>query len=164
MRITLAAPAALALALALAAPAVAAPDQTVSRTKAETTWAGKTGSGFVYTSTVSKQLPYCTPGVFDCERTLVKVEDFGKLAFSISSDPGANPALTDIDLHVYESDAQGTQGALVGESTSATNDEVVTVSDKASKVGYYLVIVDWYLGAGAYDGKVKLTPRPLSPA
>lgn len=152
-----------ALVAVAAAPAFAADDQTVSRDKAEASWAGKLGSGFVYTSDVATSLPYCTPGVFDCERTLVKVEDFGKVVFSIASDPNANPALVDTDLHVYKSDASGTQGALVGESVSATTTEAVTLSDKSSVAGaYYLVIVDWYLGAGGYDGKVKLTPRPLT--
>lgn len=144
-----------------APPALAADQQTVSAAHDTAFFKGKFGSGFVYGYDGASRIPQCTPGVFDCERTLVKVEDFGKLVFSVASDPAANPALRDIDLHVYKSDALGTQGAFVGESTSAGTDEAVTISDRRSVAGqYYLVIVDWYLGAGDYDGKIKLTPRP----
>lgn len=152
---------AITLAITLSSPALAADQQTVSSTTPTATFAGKFGSGFVYGSSVSTQVPKCTPGVYDCESTLVRADDYGRLLFSVTADPERNPALADIDLHVYRSDASGTQGVLVGTSESPTTTEGVTVSDSRSVAGgYYLMVVEWFLGAGDYDGKVRLTPRP----
>lgn len=148
--------------LAAAAPAVAAPDRTWTLNgttpNSQVTTAEK--SGFVYTSDVSSQVPPCTPILFECDQTLVHVtEDAQKLTFSTTGTP--SQTFSDVDLHVYKSDASGTMGTLLGESVTATLDEVVTVSTSKAKAGYYLVFVDWYLGRGAATVKGAFTPKPV---
>ena len=159
-RIVLAGTAGLALA-ALALPSAAAPDRTASLTRESTVheWTGKTGTGAVYTSDVSSQVPACSPA-FSCDTTLLEVTDAGKLVLSIAGKGVADQdTMVDLDLHLYKSDAEGTQGALVGEGTSPEANETVTV--KRLQPGFYLVVVDWYLGAGSYAGRATLTPDPL---
>ena len=159
-RIVLAGTAGLALA-ALALPSAAAPDRTASLTRESTVheWTGKSGTGAVYTSDVASQVPACS-AAFSCDATLLEVTAPGKLVVSIAGvGVQGQDTMKDLDLHVYRSDAAGSQGALVGESTSETANE--TVSKTRLQPGFYLVYVDWYLGAGSYTGKATLTPDPL---
>lgn len=152
----------LASLLLLAAPSAAAPDRSgaVGRDAVEHTWAGKTASGFVYGSDVSSKVPACTNGVFACDQTLLEVRDGGKLTVRIVGEGiQGQDTMTDLDLHVYKSDAQGTMGQLLGEATSPAADETVTLTKLPA--GHYLVYVDWYLGAGSYKGTAKLVPTPL---
>jgi hypothetical protein len=141
-----------------AAPAQAADrDASVSAATPTAAWTSPFKAGFVYTSSVSSQIPACTEVIFACDTTLVKVEDENlRVRFKTASKD--TDTLSDVDLHVYRSDENGTMGALLGESTSPAVDETVTVNKAAP--GHYLVVVDWYLGAGTYDGSVQLTPLP----
>lgn len=150
-----------AMLLTAAAPAAAAPDDT-----------GKIGpgneiyevtspekGGFVYTSTVSNEIPPCTPMLFDCHAVLIEVtEDAQRLKFSTSGTP--SDTFSDIDLHVFRSNADGEQLMPLGESTSPELWESVTVNSTQAKAGYYLAYVDWYFGFGAADIEAQFTPLP----
>lgn len=152
----------LASLLLASAPVSAAPDRTgqVSRDQVTHTWTGKTATGVVYTSSVSNELPPCVTPAFSCDQTLIHVIDGGRVTFKIVGQGIAGQeTMSDLDLHVYRSDEQGTQGALVGEDTSPDAEETVSIGK--AEPGYYLVYVDWYFGAGSYEGSVKLVPTPL---
>lgn len=100
-----------------------------------------------------------------CDITLVNVVpgDFyetsgGGVEFSTS---GANPG-SDIDLFVFESDASGTLGDLVGTSAGFTADERVSI-DGAE--GYYLVVAFYFaVENSGYDGKAEFYRRKLIPS
>jgi hypothetical protein len=145
-----------AAALALGAPAgaLAEPDGTLSSAQPTYEFAGGPGFGVLATSDVSSRVG-CNPVVFQCDTYLVKVdEDAGDLLFEIA---GEGQNTKDLDLHVYWSDADGTQGDLLGESTSEGATEAVSTGEL--EPGYYLVVVDYYLAvAGTYTGKVTFTP------
>lgn len=146
-----------------AAPALAA-DGTVGVDKLEYTYKTAQHSGFVYTSDVASNVPACSSAIFECEKRLVEVTDAGKVVFKITGTSAApTPDVPyDVDLHIYKSDAKGTQGALVGEGVTAEANETVTVA-KATP-GFYLVLQDWYFGAGTVAGSVKFTPPVVAPA
>ena len=147
------------LALLPAASAFAAPparQATLNSTSPSFNWSG-TGSGVVFTSTVGNRVG-CNPVAFACDLTLIKTDEPGDIAFTTDS---TDKTLVDADLHVYESDADGTQGELWGESTGGTPQEAVAVTD--TQPGYWLVKVDYYLGAGTYNGTATFTPAPTTP-
>jgi hypothetical protein len=151
--------AALAAALALvpAASALAAPPDkqaTLNSTTTNYKWSGGPGTGAVFTSTVGNKVG-CNPAIFYCDFVLIKTEEPGSLVTSIGT---TDQTLQDADLHVYESDADGTQGDLWGESTGSTASETVGLDDLPA--GYWLVKVDYYLGAGSYQGTADFTPSP----
>jgi hypothetical protein len=149
------------------AGAVAAPDReaSLSGEGATTTWTSEVGTGAVYTSNVADRVPACSPA-FSCDQTLIQTDRYGNLDVSIAG-KGVNDqdTLKDIDLHVFISNADGTQGELLQEGTSAAPSESVVIEDLPA--GYYLVYVDWYLGAGSFDGTATLaaptTPDPAEP-
>src|SRR4051794_17847427 len=121
MRPTLCRLAALTAALALVPAAsvfAAAPAKQATLTSAAPhyDWTGGPGTGFVYTSTVGNKVG-CNPVLFYCDFVLVKTVEPGSAVFTIA---GTDPTLQDADLHVYSSDADGTQGDLWGESTGST--------------------------------------------
>lgn len=148
-----------------AGPALAAPEQFVSQHSTQASFVGKNGSGMAYTeiTPLAPLNPRCAAVTHDCETTLVRVDDAGRLFFRIyprlenAAEMAANnAALFDIDLHIYESDSTGAQKVHVGSSLTAGSEEAVYVS--RGKVGYYLVVVEWYLGTGDYTGSVQLVP------
>jgi hypothetical protein len=146
-----------AAAIALSAsPAHAEPDGTLSSAEPKYEFAGGPGNGAVYTSDVSSRVP-CNPVIFQCDTFLVQTEeDAADVVFSIA---GEGDNTKDIDLHVYTSDAEGTQGDLIGESVSNTANETVSIGE--SEAGYYLVVVDYYLAVlGTYTGTAEFTPLP----
>jgi hypothetical protein len=145
---------AITAALGAAAPALAADKSaTLSTAKPSFAWDGGPGNGLVYTSTVSNRTP-CNPVVFSCETILLKLSNAGNdLVVNIA---GQGENTKDLDLHLYFSDAKGTQGDLLYESTGETAEE--TVSTGPIDAGYYLVVVDYYLAvAGTYKGTAKLS-------
>jgi hypothetical protein len=147
--------AAVAALVPAASAAAAAPEKqaTLNSASPSYTWSGGPGGGAVYTSTVGNRVG-CNPVLMYCDFVLVKNDEPGSaLTFGIGT---TDQTLTDIDLHVYESDADGTQGDLWGESTGATATESVALTD--FPVGYWLVKVDYYLGAGSYQGTATFTP------
>jgi hypothetical protein len=143
------------LALVPAASALAAPPDkqaTLNSTTTNYKWTGGPGTGVVFTSTVGNRVG-CTDGLFYCDFALIKTEEPGSLVTAIST---TDPTLKDADLDVYESDADGTQGDLWGESTSDSAAETVALTDMPA--GYWLVKVDYYLGGGSYNGTADFTP------
>src|SRR3954447_11060434 len=111
-------------ALGVATPALAADKTaTLSTAKPSFAWDGGPGNGLVYTSTVSKKVG-CNPAVFSCETLLLKLSNAGNdLLLNIA---GQGDNTKDIDLHLYFSDAKGTQGDLLYESTGETADEAIS--------------------------------------
>jgi hypothetical protein len=158
LRITTLAPVLVVAALLPAATAAAAPNRTadLATEGAKFTWSTDVATGAVYTSDVSSRVPACSP-VFSCDATLIKTDVLGNLQLGITG-KGVNDqdTLKDVDLHVYLSDAEGTQGELWGESAGASADEAYTVEN--AEPGYYLVVIDWYLGVGSVDGTAELAP------
>jgi hypothetical protein len=145
-----------ALAL-IPATAAAAPDRSGELAALDTTyeWSSDVKTGAVYTFDVAENVPPCTP-IFSCDATLVKTAELGDLRIKIEGvGLGDQDTLSDVDLHVYASDEDGTQGDLVGEDTSADANEAVVYED--APAGYYLVYVDWYLGVGSIDGTATLS-------
>jgi hypothetical protein len=158
MRLRISVAALAALTLLPAATAAAAPNRSGSLPAENTkyTWSTAVQTGAVYTSTVSGHVPACSP-LFSCDATLVKTDVLGDLQVDIAGQ-GVNgqDTLKDVDLHVYSSDASGTQGDLQAQSTGATASESVSLPDL--EPGYYLVYLDWYLGVGSVDGTAQLFP------
>jgi hypothetical protein len=146
-----------ALAL-MPAVATAAPNREGELAALDTTyeWASDVQTGFVYTSDVSNNLDPCTPAVFSCDQTLIRTGELGDLKFSIAgSGIEGQDTLSDVDVFVFASDEAGTAGEQLGADTSADARETVLLED--APAGYYLVRVDWYLGAGSIDGLATLS-------
>src|SRR3954470_2422794 len=148
---------AITAALGAAAPALAAPTQSATLTKAKPSfaWDGGIGNGLVYTSSVSAKTP-CNDAFFHCETILLNLPTaVDDLTIQIAGD-GAQTT-KDIDLHLYFSDKDGTQGDLLYESVSEGADEAVSTG--SLDAGYYLAVVDYYLVvAGSYKGTATITP------
>ena len=156
-RLAAAAGAVAAIACLGPAPALAAPDYTATlgAAKASFAWDGGPGTGILLDEAVSAKAPACDIPGYDCEFLLVNLTDPGNLDFAITGD-GA-PTTHDIDLHVYFSDKDGTQGDLIGEGISSAPDEAVSTGDVDP--GYYLAKIDYYASvAGSYKGTVAFTP------
>ena len=150
------------------ATAAAAPDRTADKTLAADgdayTWTTADNLGAVYGDPVAPKAPHCS-AIFACDQTLIQVGDHADTPLDLQvdiagtgQDLNGNNTLKDVDLHIYASDKDGTQGDLLGESTSANPSESVTLSEV--QPGYYLVLVDWFLGYGHVDGSAKLLPTP----
>jgi hypothetical protein len=177
--------AALALSMALAAPAGAVKPPTLEEEGAVPVIAGLVP--FDRSGTVTPTAPYIWSGTvasgqnvnYDgddpaaqcgkqlsnyCDVTLVNVSPGdiyatapGGVQFSTTS---ATPA-TDLDLYVYESDAAGNAGDLVGVSAGATADERVSV---IGATGYYLVVAVYFNATNAgYDGRAEFFRRNKFP-
>lgn len=102
-----------------------------------------------------------------CDETLVQVQagDFydvsgGGVEFSIG---GYDVPDSDFDLYVYESDATGALGDLVGSSAGPSGDEEAVSIVNAD--GYYLVrVIYWDVDpASAYDGRAEFFRRAKFP-
>jgi len=154
--------AALAVLPAAATAATAAPDRegTVAIGGEPFTWSTDVATGAVFMSDVAERVPACSP-VFSCDATLIRTGDYGNLLVEVSGQGlEGQETLADVDLHVYVSNADGAQGELLMEDTSADAQESVLLEDVPA--GYYLVYVDWYLGAGSVDGTATLQ-EPTTP-
>jgi hypothetical protein len=152
------APLAAALAALALVPAVAtaAPNrEAVLATEGATyPWTSEVATGFVYTSDVAENVPACSP-IFSCDATLIKTEVPGDLRIGIKGvGLGGQDTMMDLDLHVYLSDEAGTAGEVLAEGVGATATEAAFLED--AEPGYYLVYVDWYLGAGSFEGTADL--------
>jgi hypothetical protein len=81
----------------------------------------------------------------------------GGVEFSTDGPPGQ-----DLDLFVYESDANGTLGDFVGSSAGFSADERVSV---VGAEGYYLVVAFYFaVNNAGYDGKAEFFRRKLIPS
>ena len=161
-RIVLAATAALAIA---APSALAAADQSFELTATAPTakWEGAaqvTRGAPVYDETSRTALGCDTPAR-PCDDVLLKVTEAGKLAIKVEG-AAAAAGTTDVDLYVYKSDAEGTEGEKLA---TAANSGPDATSVKVTP-GYYLARVDYYNAYGAgYAGSATLSgfAAPVAP-
>jgi hypothetical protein len=164
MAVTLAA-AVCALA-AVAGPASAQPDRTeVVTPDTPAAWEGVDTAGANQNYDAASGEPCGKTVPTYCDVTLVDVQagDFyetngGGVEFSISDNPP-----NDYDLYVYESDAAGNRGQLVGSSAGPTDVESTAVINAN---GFYLVqVVYWQVaqdGSG-YQGRAEFFQRAKFP-
>ena len=160
--------------LALATTAFAAParEGVVSAAAPVFAWDGGPGNGAVPSAAGGGQVR-CTPGIYECEDTLVEVKDAGDLRAEIKAGDGS----TDLDVAIYASDSAGTapQGSAadagdpIAEDISEGKDAKATA--KRVKPGFYVVRVRFYAAtAGVYKGTATLVtaaapaPAPAAPA
>ncbi|HWT23811.1 MAG TPA: sialidase family protein [Solirubrobacteraceae bacterium] len=146
--------------------AVLVPDRTGAVTPAvPLTWAGAVASGTNQTfDPLAPNTCAKAPETY-CDITLVDVQpgDFysarGRgVQFSIG---GATPG-TDLDLYVYESDASGRVGALVGLSGGITDVERVPL---LGATGHFLIVVVYYSATETgYTGAAEFFRRNTVPA
>src|SRR4051812_7892856 len=152
-----------ALVWAPAARGATPPSGTVTPS-APFTWAGPVASGQNQDYDPGTGEPCGQTANDFCDRVLVRVDagDFfntsgGGVEFSIS---GA-VAGSDMDLYVYQSDAGGARGPLVGASAGATADERVTIQNAT---GYYLVQVVYFdVTNSGYNGRAEFFRRAKFP-
>jgi hypothetical protein len=156
--------AALALPVATASAANRTASTPLAKDGDKYTWTTADSLGAVYGDPVAPKAPHCSP-IFACDTTLIRVGDHPDTPLDLQVDiagtgqsAGGENTLQDVDVHVYTSDASGTQGDLLGEGTSPNPSESVYLSD--IQPGYYLVLIDWYTGFGHVDGNAHLVPTP----
>jgi hypothetical protein len=140
------------------AVALAAPDRKGSLTPGGPafSWTGGPLTGTYADSDAEAQAPCDVPQT--CDQTLLQV-DAGQVTVDTSSD---DPNSVDMDLFVYKSDKDGTQGDLV--KSSAGGDPTEHVSFEAT-AGYYLVKMTPAIAAGGtYKGKASELPLPPPPS
>ena len=148
----------------LAATALAAParEGVVSAAAPVYAWDGGPGNG----SGQGVAAARCTPGIYECEDTLVEVKDAGDLVAEITAGEGA----TDLDVAIYKSDADGTTDSAPGadnpdaEDTSTGANAKTTL--KKAAPGFYVVRVRIFDGIQAtWKGAatLKTPPPPVTP-
>src|SRR4051812_20076748 len=148
--------------LMAAAPAVAAPARTVVLDDTEHlsgTWDFGPGTGLFGDAMVADHAP-CTPGLQTCDLTLVKIdgETPGDLAVSSAT---SDQTLVDVDVYIYASDKDGTQGEQLAVANGFTPNE--TAAAPVEPGGYYLVNVAYMTGFGNYAGSAQFTPYVPDP-
>jgi hypothetical protein len=147
-----------ALLVAAIPSASAAPDYNVTFDKAKKSysWSGGPGTSYVLVTAfpaVPPPIPCDTEGLHDCEDLLIRVRSIsGVLLVSIGT---SDSQAIDIDLNLYESNANGDVGAQLDTSGNIGPVEEVSASVEP---GYYLARVDFALSIqGSYDGEASLT-------
>jgi hypothetical protein len=126
-------------------------------TSAPYKWDGGPVTGVTTISNVNDVTPCDVPGK-DCDDTLLNTAP-GQVTVHINSSDANAP---DLDLYVYRSDDQGTEGKFVRSSTGATAEEKVTF--KAVSGGYFLVrVIPATATAGTYQGDATELPLPPTP-
>jgi hypothetical protein len=154
-----------AVSVLLAATAFAAPvrEGAVSASAPVYAWDGGPGNG----SGQGVAAARCTPVVYECEDTLVKVDDPGDLVAEVKAGEGAN----DLDVAIYKSDESGTTDSAPNadnpnaEDVSTGKDAKTTL--KKVTPGYYVVRVRIFDGVqAAWKGTatLKVPPPPVPPA
>ncbi len=129
--------------VALPAIAHAEPARKVTLNASTTTtkWEG-TGSGAVALQDIADALG-CTPGVHDCDDTLIHVEVGGTLTVKTSS---TDPSAVDSDLQLFASDETGKVGKELKESAAADPTPAEQVSAELDP-GYYIARIDYTIAA-----------------
>ena len=129
--------------LAGAVPAQAAPARkvTLNLNVLKASWDG-TGSGILGTQDAMDRAG-CTPGIHDCDDTLIKLDAPGFLTVHSSS---TDQKAVDTDLQLFYSDADGTVGDQIAESAQATPTPDETVSGDLDP-GYYIARIDYAIAA-----------------
>ena len=154
---------ALAAATAIApAAAMAAPDHTgdVDASKPKFEWDSKLGSGFTTLSNLHDKVPCGTPGVHDCDLTLLHVTGCGTLGVV---NTGAIPTAADTDLYTYYSDKDGnvvSAGPSSAQGTPTPNESVaVDLPDADNWVLIEIDYTDSIDPGGAVHGTATFTPN-----
>jgi hypothetical protein len=170
----LAALAAAACALAITSSASAATGGDVSLTKTAS-WSG-TGQGIVLpllfdqlpAGPLSSDTTACTQ-VQTCDDTLIHVTETGDLTVSEdgkADGPPDNPIEgADLDLYLFNSDAQGTVKDLVDYGNQGTTENASeTISVPLIEPGYYVARVRFYNAInGSYTAKASLVEHVEDP-
>ena len=154
--------AALAVAATLAGTAFAAPARQGTVTAAAPyAWDGGPGNGVGHGTTAVR----CTPGVYECEDTLVELKDAGDLLADIRAGSGSN----DLDVAIYKSDSSGAVASdpVNGDSPSAedtsTGKDAKATLRKATP-GFYVVRVRFFDAVqGAYKGTASVKTAAAAP-
>jgi hypothetical protein len=160
--------AAAALVCAAVAPALAADrEATLSSSATKYEWEGAphlSRGAPLYNETARTSIPCGSGPARECEETLIRLTEPGKLTVKVDGLPGTG-GTTDVDLYLYASDDKGTQGDKLG-SSAANGPDTVTVTK--AKAGYYLAVADYYHSyESGYKGVatfVSSTPPPPPPA
>lgn len=152
------------LALALAAPALGAPARNHSFGAAgKFAWTAS-GSGLVFFSDGTIPVEECTPGLRDCDDTLIELKSPGTLKASVTGGAGTQ---ADVAIDIFESDASGTPGRQIQKGDASTP-QVVESASADLDPGFYLVRVDFLLGTGEVEAEAEFTPgeatAPAPPA
>jgi hypothetical protein len=102
-----------------AGSAAAAPDRTATLDAATTSfaWDSKLGTGFTTLTNLHDRIPCGTPGVHDCDFTLLHVIGTGTVLAETTSDM---PNAVDTDLYAYISDADGNKVESLGYSAQSS--------------------------------------------
>jgi hypothetical protein len=147
------------------ATASAAPDHSsglIDKDHTTFEWDSKLGTGFVALANIKPKVPCGTPGVHDCDTTLVHVNGYGAITVENSS---ADPNALDTDLYIYASDEDGTLGEEVSNSAQGTptpNEAAGAATDVGDN--WFLVEIDYAINvAGTVHGKVTYTPSEPEP-
>jgi hypothetical protein len=147
------------------ATASAAPDHSsglIDKDKTTFEWDSKLGTGFVAINTLKPKVPCGTPGVHDCDTTLVHVNGFGSITVENSS---ADPNAIDTDLYLYSSDENGTLGDQLSSSAQSNPTPTEAVgAETAEGDNWFLVEIDYSVNVGGtIHGKVTYTPSVPEP-
>lgn len=140
---------------ALAAPASAAPARSTELVANGTafTWSDGPRNALGTEATDPPRMKLCDPTGWPCDDTLIHVTEPGTLTLNAKADGLIRP---DVDVYLYMSDADGTEGDLWDQSESTSADETL-VEDLDP--GYYLFRVAYFSGLQvSYDGSAALTP------
>jgi hypothetical protein len=129
------------------------------------TWAGTVASGQNAGYDAGDPAASCGKALENyCDITLVNVDPgtfYDTAAGGVEFSTGGAAPGTDLDLYVYESDAAGNVGDLVG--TSAGSTDVERVSEIGAS-GYYLVVVVYFNATNTgYDGRAEFFRRNKFP-
>jgi len=144
---------------------------TVSDTQRTFTWTGTTfvgaNAGYADAEAGCGELPSDY-----CDEVLVAVDvppadGFSRRRSTVTVDIGSYTLpVSDYDVYLFASDAEGTKGAplgnsagLPGEAESASG-VVTTTLDKP--VAYVLAEIVYYVAAGSYEGTAKVVPGASS--
>lgn len=149
--------------LAVTAFAAPAREGTVSATAPVFTWDGGPNNG----SGQGVSAVRCTPAVYECEDTLIKVENNGDLLAEIKAGEGAN----DLDVAIYKSNEAGEVSDERG-ADSPDAEDISTGADAKTTLkrvtpGYYVIRVRTFDGIQAVHkgtATLKVPPPPAPPA
>jgi hypothetical protein len=148
----------------VAAPSAAAQDREGTVTPDSVfTWEGAVATGANQNYDAAAGEPcgktvetYCDETLIEVQAASLPADRVGGVEFSTGGSPG-----NDFDLYVYESDASGSLGQLVGASTTPTDEERTSVLDAD---GYYLVrVIYWAVVESGYDGRAEFFTRSALP-
>jgi hypothetical protein len=115
-------------------------------------WDGGPGVSVIGDSTLDV-VADCGPG-HDCDNLLVKTDEAGTLQVGIA---GTSDGNLDTDIYLYESNASGEPGKLLGAGESFSPDDAVSTRSKAG--AYYLAVISYRTAlAATYKGTATLKP------